>query len=1093
MTLSLLLRRPLTIAFAGITSLSAPAGFQPPAVSGRSALSEPSFSPDGRELLFVAGGDIWTVPAEGGVARLLVAHPATESRPLYAPDGKSVAFISTRTGNGDIYVLDLASGALVRRTFDDARDGLDAWSRDGKWLYYSSSTGDVSGMNDVWRVPSTGGQPATVAGDRYASEYWAAPAPDGKAVAITARGTTSGQWWRHGHSHIDESEIWMIRDVAAATPEYARIGDEGNGKDAWPMWAPDGRSVYYMSDRGGNENLWVRPVGGAARALTQFTNGRVLWPSIALDGSAIAFERDYGIWRYDVAKGSASEVPVTLRGAVAETNAERQTLTQGFGSLAVAPDTRKAAFLARGELFVVSSRDGGEATRLSETPELEGDPAWLLDSRRLVYASHRGGGWHLYLQDVSTRAERALTSGVGRDVAPRVSPDGRSIAYQRSGREVRVVGIDGTGDRKLADAELGDPPFVSADVIAWSPDSKWLAYVTPDARGFANVWVVPVAGGAARQVSFGADANVGDVNWSPDGKFLLYASAMRTETPRIVRVDLVPRTPRFREDQFRDLFGPTPPPVPPAVRPATPATPTSAARDSARSPSADDSAWSPRSTERNAVTIAFDGIRQRASIVPTQGLGIGALQISPDSRTLAFTGSAGGQQQIYALALDELARETGLRAITTSQGFKNSLQWSPDSRELWFLEGGRIAAVNVDSRAARSVSASAEIDVNFEAEKRAVFRQAHTYLAQNFFDEKMNGADWNGLASRVEPYVVGSRTPDDLRRVLSLMIGELNASHLGISGPTSGAVLVPVARLGVRFDRALLERDGTARVSEVIQQGPADVARIAVGDQIVAVNDVALKSGLSLDSLLMGKVGRQVSLTVRGGGANRRVVLRPVAQAAEKALVYRQWVEDRRAYVAKVSGGRLGYVHMFDMTQPSLDQLYLDLDAENQGREGVVVDVRNNNGGFVNVYAIDVLSRRSYLQFTSRGSGATPARSSLGQRMLDRPTVLVTNQHTLSDGEDFTEGYRSLGLGKVVGEPTAGWIIFTSNVPLLDGSTTLRLPGTRVTDARGQDMEMNPRPVDVLSIRPIGESYSAKDTQLDVAVRTLLSTLTKRP
>jgi C-terminal processing protease CtpA/Prc len=185
---------------------------------------------------------------------------------------------------------------------------------------------------------------------------------------------------------------------------------------------------------------------------------------------------------------------------------------------------------------------------------------------------------------------------------------------------------------------------------------------------------------------------------------------------------------------------------------------------------------------------------------------------------------------------------------------------------------------------------------------------------------------------------------------------------------------------------------------------------------------------------------------------------------------------------------------MFDMTQPSLDQLHLDLDAENQGREGVVVDVRNNNGGFVNVYAIDVLARRSYLNFTDRGSSvATPARSSLGQRMLDRPTILVTNQHTLSDGEDFTEGYRTLGLGKVVGEPTAGWIIFTSNVTLLDGATTLRIPGTRVTDAGGKDMEMQPRPVDIAVVRPVGEGYSGKDSQLDAAVAALLVSIPRRP
>jgi C-terminal processing protease CtpA/Prc len=151
----------------------------------------------------------------------------------------------------------------------------------------------------------------------------------------------------------------------------------------------------------------------------------------------------------------------------------------------------------------------------------------------------------------------------------------------------------------------------------------------------------------------------------------------------------------------------------------------------------------------------------------------------------------------------------------------------------------------------------------------------------------------------------------------------------------------------------------------------------------------------------------------------------------------------------------------------------------------VVVDVRNNNGGFVNAYALDVLSRQPYLTMTTRGRAAASARTQLGQRSLELPTVLVTNQHSLSDAEDFTEGYRAMGLGKVVGEPTAGWIVYTSNVPLIDGST-VRLPSTRITTSDGSPMEMHPRPVDVSVVRPIGESYTTHDTQLDAAIAALL-------
>jgi tricorn protease len=279
----------------------------------------------------------------------------------------------------------------------------------------------------------------------------------------------------------------------------------------------------------------------------------------------------------------------------------------------------------------------------------------------------------------------------------------------------------------------------------------------------------------------------------------------------------------------------------------------------------------------------------------------------------------------------------------------------------------------------------------------------------------------------------------------------------------------------------------------VLELGPADIAnatggtRIVVGDEVVAVDDVALDRSSDLDQLLRDRTNRQVMLSVRrGNAAPRTVELRATTGGAERQLAYRNWVESRRAYVDSISGGRLGYVHIASMSEGALEQLIFDLDQQNMTKDGVVIDVRNNNGGFVNVYALDILSRRNYFTMQSRGSGVqSPSRIQLGQRALLAPTVLVTNRHTLSDGEDFTEGYRELKLGTVVGEPTAGWIIFTGSRGLVDG-TQVRMPGTFIRDNRGQNMELNPRPVDVHVERPAGEWYSGRDSQLDRAVEVLL-------
>jgi C-terminal processing protease CtpA/Prc len=474
------------------------------------------------------------------------------------------------------------------------------------------------------------------------------------------------------------------------------------------------------------------------------------------------------------------------------------------------------------------------------------------------------------------------------------------------------------------------------------------------------------------------------------------------------------------------------------------------------------------------------------SLLPV-GLSVESLDISPDGKTAILVAVSAGQRNLYSYSLDELAREAPVaRQLTSTAGGKQSVQFSPDSKEVFYIERGNIYSVSLDSRQPRQLAVSAEMDVDFSREKMEVFEQAWTYMRDQFFDPKYNGVDWNAMRSRYEPLIAGSATADEMRRLLSLMIGELNASHLGATAPPN-ASQTTTGRLGVRFDRETYESSGKLMVTEVIPLSPADVAGVKPGDVIEAVDGVTVDARINLDQLLDHTIGKRVSLTVSG----RNVPVQPVNLATERNLLYREWVDRNREYVSKISGGRLGYVHMQDMSQSALDRLALDLDAENQSREGVVIDIRNNNGGFVNAYALDVFTRRPYLRMTERGLNEAPARAVLGQRALEAPTILVVNQHSLSDAEDFTEGYRSLGLGKVVGEPTAGWIIYTWDVSLLDG-TRFRLPHSRIRNAAGEDMEMHPRPVDIAVSRPVGESYTGRDSQLDAAVKELLAELPKK-
>lgn len=1067
---------PAPLTAAALAALVAFIAATPSALSAQAlpALAEPGISPDGSEIAFASGGDIWTVPAGGGAARLLVAHSAHESRPLYSPDGRSLAFNSNRNGGEDVFLMDLETGEVRRLTHDSGSEELTGWSRDGTWVYFTSNAEDVSGMHDVFRVRATGGTPMAVAADRYEGEFFAAPSPDPRRMAIATRGRMAqSQWWRNGHSHIDESEIWLVEETEDGEPPTYRPVSSG-GKNVWPMWGAGSDTVYFVSDRSGAENLWSAPVaGGVGVRLTDFDEGRLLWPSMSTDGRLVAFERDFRIWTYDVASGAARPLAVRLMGAVEGPTAETEEVDDGWDDIAVSPDGEKWAFVRGGDVFATSMEGGVPATRVTRTAAAEGDIVWTPDSRQIVYTSWRTGTPRIYAYDFATGSEDPVTDGPGRDQPAGFSPDGSQLLYRRlvdEETELRVRSWPDGDDRLLAVDVDGD--------AVWSPDGRWVAYGA-ETDEFTNVMVVPAAGGEPRQVSFVANSFFGSLDWSATGEYLVFRSAQRTEPGRIVKVDLVPLAPTFDRDAFRELFN--------EDEPTRDQERDRDTRQEGPSTEGRTSAGEPRGAVEppDEVEIDFQDIRRRGDFIDTD-FSAGSIRLSPDGKTAVVSGDGALHRVTFG--------PNGDVDIQRMEAEGSVIDFDATGRSLYLEDDGQLRVVPVAGGSGRRVETTAEITEDFEATREAAFEQGWGEMRDGFYDADFHGADWTAVRERFRPYVTGARTRAEFSRLMNLMLGELDASHLGHrgrTGPPQGGDGVETGRLGLRFHRPAYEDDGRFVVTEVVALGPADVAGgIAVGDEVVAVAGTDLDGASDLHRILANAPGERVTVAVRtGNGPVRQVEVLASSPGAERQLVYRNWVEGRRAYVDELSGGRLGYVHIASMSQGALDQLVFDLDQLNHAKDGVVIDVRNNNGGFVNVYAIDILARRNYFTMESRASDVrAPSRVRLGQRALLAPTVLVTNQHTLSDGEDFTEGYRTLGLGSVVGEPTAGWIIFTGSRGLVDG-TSVRMPGTEIRDLTGENMELNPRPVDVEVVRPAGESLRGRDSQLERAVQVLLEQL----
>lgn len=1059
------------------------------AVAPRPSFAQPAASPDGASIAFVSAGDIWMVDAAGGAARLLVGHPGDDGRPLFSPDGRYLAFESDREGGDrDLHLLELSTGEVRRLTWHDDDERLGGWSADGAYLYFDAPRRDPGGQAGVFRIPVAGGTPEPVTSDDYTAEYDPRPGPGGGRVAVVSGGRMArGQWWRNGSSHIDETGIWIVTPGAvgsgdgdgatgagsagfrsgagaSSVPGYRRV--TRGGKNLWPLWSPDGDALVFMSDRSGTENLWTVTADGTGLApLTDFESGRVLWPDLSADGSLLVFERDFQVWAM---RNGSEPAPVRIQraGATGEPRLRRISADDDFSALALSPDGQKVAFVSHGEIFAAGLEEGGQATRVTSAPAEDGRPAWGPDSRRVAYVSLRTGSPSIRLHDFVSGEDRALTATGDADDAPVFSPDGSRVAFVRNGREVRTVAVE-SGDQEVLARGLFWRFGFGPDVpMAWSPDGRWLAVLARDDRMFTNPLLIPVEdGGEPRFLTRLANNNAGGLAWSADGERFYLTTGQRTETPQLLEVDLVPRSPRFREDRFLDLFQDE----------------ETAGDDNAAPTGGGEVAGAP-------VRVAFDGVRQRLRPLPV-GVSPSDFAVSPDGRVLVFVGSAEGRTNLYSLSVDPEGEGPGVpRQLTSTRAGKDLPQFTPDGKRVVYLDGDRIRVVTLASSDSEPVAVTAGFTVDVRELRMAAFRQGWRIQRDHFYRSDYHGADWEAVRDTFAPRIAGARSDGEMERLMNLMLGELNASHLGYRQP--GEDGPRTADLGLVFGAVEGTAGGPAGlpVTRVVSLGPGALAGVRPGDRLMTVDGVTLDPDVNLNRLLEGRTGEKVLLGVMRDGTVLEVEVQPVSSGQVRQLAYRDWVEEKRAYVDRVSGGRLGYVHMPSMSWGSYQQLLVDLDAENHLRDGVVIDLRSNNGGFVNPYALDVFTRESYLTMEVRGFPETNARSRLGQRSLELPTALVVDRNTLSDGEDFTEGYRALRVGPVVGEPTAGWIIFTWGGQLVDGAS-FRVPRARIRGVMGDDMELEPRSVDLPVERPLGESTTDRDVQLDVAVGALLRRL----
>jgi tricorn protease len=1022
----------------------------------------PAPSPHGGEIAFSYMGDIWTVPAEGGVATRLTVHEAYEDAPRWSPDGGSIAFTSDRDGNDDLYVVDAAGGVPTKLTCHSAWDNLECWRRDGGALLFTSSRDTLE--SELYEVSIDGGLPRRIIKDRAMN---AALSPDGRWIAYV-RGRTP--WWRKHYHGSASRDIW-IRAYTGG-PSFLIVG--GPTDDDRPMWSADGRSLYFMSERADSVmNIWTVQLslpapgeGGdphAARPpveVTHHTHDGVQAAAISDDGTLIAYEWDAGLWKLALPDGEPEEVVVEAPSDL-KWNAEfRRTLSGDASDFALSPDEKEIAIVVRGEVYVCEFEDGeaGEAMRITETAAREKDVAWMPDGETLLFASDREGSYDIYsvrsaeedeprLCDALKREFTRLTAGPEDEFSPEPSPDGEAVAYLVGDRYLWTMRPDGSRPRQI----VPDSEILHVD---WSPDSKWIALSRTTMGHKEDIFILPAAGGQAINVTNHPNDDF-EPRWTDDGKRLSFAS--RTDDGQyLLKYIWLTKEDYWKTDEEREKD-----------------------EEEAAAPADEGGGEEEEPVE---VVIDFEDINERTESVMNMRGGYDFYAQTPDGHYFAFRSGTLGRDNLW------IVDWKGNRLSQVSEGGSDpqELSWDKEGSTCYYIDGGSVKSVSIDTESGEitgrgRVGFSARFTVDVPEERRQMFNEAWRLLLTGFYDPNLHGVDWQAVREKYEPLALAAYTEEEFRTVVREMLGELSASHLGIYKGGGGGV--STGMLGIYHDE---RRDGPGlRVRKVVPDGPAERAGIAPGEYVVSIDGKPIEAGANYFCLLEDTVDEEILIGVASsddGDDLREVRVRPIGGWPLWRLVYEEWVRSNRAKVDRLSGGRLGYLHIAGMGLGNLFQFEEDLFAQGRDKDGIVIDIRGNGGGSVHDEILRYLDRRAYGYTTSRSR--PPSYNPL--ELYTGSLALLIDESCYSDAEIFPMGWKALGLGPVVGTPTYGAVIGTNDLPLIDG-TMFRVPGSGWFDLSGRNLENWGIEPDVRVDSVPEEGSRGRDAQLERAVEVLLA------
>jgi tricorn protease len=939
--------------------------------------------------------------------------------------------------------------------------------------------------------------------DDYAAE--GTVSADGRRVLFTREGES---WWRQGYRGSRAGQIWLFNRDDGSFSQVIGDGTECR----WPLWKPDGTGFYYVSNREGAFNLWEHDCAqGHDRRLTSFKTDSVVFPALSRDGGTLVFRHGFDLYRWRPADKAAPS-RIEIRHAIDRTESpvERVVLDRATG-ITFTQDGLQMAFVSGGDVWVMDT-ELREPRRVTQSAEEERDVVFAPDGKSLWFVSDSGGQTDVW-KAVPEKPEKfwwentaftlsRITNDAEVESRLQFTRDGKRVAYVRGRGDIWMSDSDGQNAKRLI--ESWDAP-----AFRFSPDGAWLVYSVRDEWFNSDVWLVPVDGSRPPFNLSRHPNNDEDPVWSPDGRMIAWVGKREGDEMDIyyvwLRAEDHERTKRertlmkAREKIAKAAAGAATSTSrkQPASQPAAGAGPVggSDAEKPGPGPAGKPAPAPPEKTKAAPVRVDLDEIHERIRRVAIPNGRETGLVWSHDSRKLGFVATIDGKRGTYTVEFPDDLKPKLLAPAAIADA-----QWLKQDDQITGLVDGIPAAISAKGTVNTHRFRAQQSIVRSE-KQRAVFDQCWRIMRDRYYDERLGNHDWDAIRGKYAGVAASAPDMQGVAEVVHLMLGELNGSHLGFTLNPAGGVSATwreeTAHLGLRFDPAYAGPGW--KVRDVLPDGPAHhrSSRIEAGEIVLQIDGREVNPGMDVSEVLNGPLDRDITLRVRAvGGAGRDVTLRPISYAAARKLLYDRWIRDNRSTVEKSSGGALGYLHISAMNEESFQRFQKELYAAGAGRDGLIIDVRENGGGSTADHLLTALTQPRHAITVPRGGRPGYPQDRIVFATWNKPVAVLCNQNSFSNAEIFSHAIKTLKRGPLIGAPTAGGVISTGAANIMNIGT-LRLPFRGWYDiATGQDMELNgAQPDHVVWPRP-GDLAKGLDAQLQKAIEVLkadVATWKQRP